>query len=163
MKGRNGIGQMKRMRGVFACILIFSLVFLFGCSGNETASGEATGERDLPTMEITEEMFVTQINDIYLNSEEYMNQNIKLQGYYLTVEYNGTIYSNVVRNGPGCCTNDDLAGFEFRWDGEMPEENDWIEVVGTLVWVEEGGEQFLCLNLSSLTVLEERGLERVTH
>ena len=146
-------------------LLCISLLFLASCGVEKGENKEPIGENGLPTVEVVEELFVTQINDIYINTDDYMNKNIKLQGFYLISEYNGNYYDNVVRNGPGCCTTDSLAGFEFYWDGQLPEENDWIEVVGTLEWItdEDDGVEYLRLNLSSLTVMEERGLETVTH
>ncbi|MBR0598285.1 hypothetical protein [Sinanaerobacter chloroacetimidivorans] len=153
-----------KSKGCQISLLILALlVLLFFTGCKEKEKEVVTAENGLPTMEISEEMFVTQINDIYVNTDDYMNKNIKLQGFYLISEYDGKYYNNVVRNGPGCCTTDSLAGFEFYWDGDLPEENDWIEVVGTLEWLEEDGIEYLCLNLSSLTVMEERGLETVTH
>ena len=38
----------------------------------------------------------------------------------------------VVRNSPGCCGNDGLAGLDIKWDGEYPAEKTWIQVVGKI-------------------------------
>ncbi len=49
------------------------------------------------------------------------------------------------------------------YDGELPKVNDWVEAVGTLETVKEGDYEYIALHLSSLTVLEERGAEYVSH
>ena len=65
-------------------------------------------------------------------------------------------------SAPGCCGDDGEAGFEVRWEGEYPEQNDWVEAVGILEAYEEEGYQYLRLALSSLTVLPTRGAEFVS-
>jgi putative membrane protein len=54
-----------------------------------------------------------------------------------------------------------MCGFEFTWDGEMPSDNDWIEVVGTLNKYDLDGQTYLTLKASSVTVKTERGAESV--
>ena len=54
-----------------------------------------------------------------------------------------------------------MCGFEFTWDGSMPENNDWIEVVGSLRSYEDDGWTYLTLDAKFVTVMEERGAETV--
>ena len=115
-------------------------------------------------VEIREKMFIAQTNDIYLNAEDYLGKTIRYEGIF-DVDFwaeMGTTYYYVIRYGPGCCGDDGDAGFEVRWEGAYPEQNDWVEAVGVLEAYEEDGYQYLRLALSSLTVLPTRGAEFVS-
>lgn len=115
-------------------------------------------------IEIPEKFFITQINEIYVNQKDYLGKTIKYEGIFDTYywEEMDQTYHYVIRYGPGCCGNDANAGFEVAWDGEYPEQNDWVEAVGVLEAYEEDGTEYLRLKLSSLNILPERGLETVT-
>ncbi|MHB9292238.1 hypothetical protein Holit_01333 [Hollandina sp. SP2] len=118
-------------------------------------------------LEIKEKMFIAQTNDVYLNPEDYLGKTIKLEGLFQTQSYSSTEppYYFVIRYGPGCCGNDGNAGFEVMWeqaDAIYPTENDWVEAIGVLGSYEEDGYPYICINLSSLKVLETRGQEFVT-
>jgi len=127
----------------------------------ETTSPVNNGTGDV--VEITENLFIAQTNDIYINTEDYLGKTIKYEGifdFYYWEESDSTYYY-VIRYGPGCCGYDGTAGFEVLWDGEYPEQNDWVEAVGVLETYDENGSQYLRLRLTSLTVLDERGAEYV--
>jgi Predicted membrane protein len=114
-------------------------------------------------VEIREKMFIAQTNDIYFNAEDYIGKTIKYEGIFDIYEVPeiGGVYYAVIRYGPGCCGVDANAGFEVKWDGEYPNRNDWVEVVGVLEEYEENGYKYLRLVLNSLTVLPMRGAEYV--
>ncbi|MDR0382389.1 MAG: hypothetical protein LBH50_00195 [Spirochaetaceae bacterium] len=133
----------------------------------DTIKASKTEAADKPLIEIKEKMFITQLNDIYLNAEEYIGRRIKLEGLFKTDYYTGSIepYCFVLRYGPGCCVGDGTAALEVRWPNDggtlYPVEDDWVEAVGVLDYYEEDGYPYLYVSLSSLTVLDERGAERV--
>jgi uncharacterized membrane protein YcgQ (UPF0703/DUF1980 family) len=118
-------------------------------------------------VEIKEKLFIAQINDVYLNPEDYFGKTIKYEGMFTQYawEENNMTYYLVYRQSPGCCGADGQAGFEVIWaegsEQPYPSENDWCEVVGTLESYEELGEMYLHIVLDSLTVKSERGLEFV--
>ncbi|MCL1815162.1 MAG: metal ABC transporter permease [Treponema sp.] len=127
------------------------------------------------TIEITEKMFIAQVNDIYLNPEDYLGKIIKLEGIFKTIGYaemNRDFYF-VLRSGPGCCGNDGAVGFEVSWpittglnspqteDRRYPKPNEWVAAEGSLAYYEEGGHSYLYLALSSLEVKHQRGAEFV--
>ncbi|GMO34290.1 MAG: hypothetical protein Ta2F_10380 [Termitinemataceae bacterium] len=120
-------------------------------------------------VEIKEKMFLAQVNDVYLNSEDYLGKTIKLEGLFKLEKYgeNEDPYCFVLRYGPGCCGSDGNAGFEVAWDKQnaadrtMPKEDDWVEAVGILRSEENDDASFLYLALLELNVLEKRGQEYV--
>jgi uncharacterized membrane protein YcgQ (UPF0703/DUF1980 family) len=142
-----------------------------GEGGVSTNSKSAAG-----VVEIKEKMFIAQTNDIYLNAEDYLGKTIKLQGLFKKEQYEGsdTAYCFVIRYGPGCCGNDGNAGFEVAWEPKVPLDerwtlkapypapDDWVEATGALKTYEEDGFPYLYIALTSLTVLDERGMEFVT-
>ncbi|MDO5294197.1 MAG: hypothetical protein Q4F05_15770 [bacterium] len=121
-------------------------------------------EADGDVIEINEKMYVTWVNEIYINPKSYLGKTIHIEGMYKPIknETNNDTYHYVYRNGPGCCGTDGMCGFEILYNGTMPVENDWIDVVGVLEEIVDDGETYLALNVSSLTVKTERGSENVT-
>jgi putative membrane protein len=132
-------------------------------SGTQAVAQDAASSSQ-GVIELTEKMYVTYINEIYTNYDDYIGRTIKLQGMFGSEYYdaNKTTYYYVYRVGPGCCGNDgSMCGFEFTWDGEMPQDNDWIQVVGTLNKYDLDGQTYLTLKASSVTKMAVRGAENV--
>lgn len=122
---------------------------------SETADGDVIA--------IKEDVFATMCDDIYLNTKGYLGKTIKIEGMAeetLDETYKETIYS-VYRTSSGCCGNDGWSGFEYVYEGEMPKDNDWIEVVGVLESYELDGQEYLRLRAESVTVKDQRGAEFV--
>ena len=118
-------------------------------------------------IEIKEKMFISQVNDVYLNAEDYLGKTIKLEGLFKVEQGYDKSYCFVLRYGPGCCGYDGNVGFEVAWDNEKkkpyPRENAWVEATGELKTYEEDGyNKFLYLDLISLNVLSKRGSETVS-
>jgi len=145
-----------------AVLITLTALFLVGCSG--TKKSEVSND----IIVIKEKMFISQVNDIYLNAEDYLGKTIKLQGIFKEEQpYEGDPYCFVLRYGPGCCGFDGNVGFEIKWDETraqpFPKEDAWIETIGVLKQYEEDGyDQYLYLDLISLNVLNKRGAEIVS-
>jgi uncharacterized membrane protein YcgQ (UPF0703/DUF1980 family) len=133
-----------------------------GSTGTRSAGGGAE------KIEIKEKLFIAQVNDVYLNPEDYFGKTIKLQGLFKLQQYEDKTYCFVIRYGPGCCGNDGNAGFEVAWDDSFtlqpryPQEDEWVEVAGVLKSYEEDGFPYLYISLMSLTLPDTRGAEFVT-
>ncbi len=115
-------------------------------------------------VEIREKMFIAQIEDIYYNIEDFKDKYIKVEGMYSVIEPEEGDMEKVhfvYRNAPGCCGNDGWAGFVLNYDGEYPNANDWIQVIGTPEIVKNGTYEDLYLNVISIEVMDERGAEFV--
>lgn len=151
---------------VFAslCVVLLvavGVVFALTKTGNDSKPLE-TGDSDKEIINITEKLYVSWINEIYTSTDQYLGRTIKIEGMFAKEVLPQKTYYYVYRVGPGCCGNDGaMCGFEFTSGGEYPQENDWIEVVGTLEVYEENGNKFLTLSNSKITVKQERGLEVV--
>lgn len=134
-----------------------------GNSSNTDIDIKVLPAPDVDVIEISEKLFIAQTNDIYINTEDYLGKTIRYEGIFQAYYYDATdtTYYSVIRYGPGCCGFDANAGFEVEWDGDYPEQNDWVQATGTLETYEEGGARYLRLKLSSLKVLPVRGAEYV--
>ncbi len=115
-------------------------------------------------LEIKEKLFITQINDIFYNFDDYKDKIIVIEGMYSEfTSLDGKSKSPVVfRFGPGCCNNDGWGGFLLKnYEGEKPKDKEWIKVIGTPLLVENGVYKDLFLEVISLEILSERGAETV--
>jgi zinc transport system permease protein len=114
-------------------------------------------------IEIKENFFMTQTNEIYANAPDYLGRTLKYEGIFSVYADpdSGKKYYAVIRYGPGCCGTDLNAGFEVVWDKEYPQANDWVEAVGALEEYDDNGIRALQLRLTSLKTLSVRGKELV--
>ena len=139
-----------------AIIVLAIFLFITGC----TRSG--TDENSV--IEIRERMFMTQIQDIYLNANDFLGRTIQLEGIFLGMIWDGASYNYVVRGfSDGCCGGN--VGFEVLWPqgrpNQFPENNSWVEAKGVLKLFQGDSSRNLYLELISLNVLETRGAEIV--
>lgn len=128
-------------------------------SGNSISIRKSTGtaQADYNNMiEITDNYFIESTNDVYVNLDEYEGKTIKMQGLIYTYEGAGdkTCYA-VVRNTPGCCGNDGLAGLDISYNKDYPEEGKWVEVVGVVTKEKSYGGYIPVLQIASMTETEE--------
>ena len=118
-------------------------------------------------VEIRERMFVTQINEIYMNAGDYLGRAIKLEGIFKILHNEGDAVFLVIRYAPdGCCGTRGFSGFEVKADANLarhfPADDSWVEATGVLKEYGIGFNKFLYLELFSLKALNTRGEEFVT-
>ena len=89
--------------------------------------------------------------------EDYVGKIVKLEGLIYSYEdKNGDILYAVVRNTPGCCGNDGLAGLDIRYDKDYPKKDTWVEVVGVVESETVNGSELPALKVSSM-IEKEKG------
>jgi uncharacterized membrane protein YcgQ (UPF0703/DUF1980 family) len=143
--------------GKIAIIVLAASLFITGCTRTETEEN--------PVIEIRERMFMTQIQDIHLNVDDFLGRTIKLEGIFIGMTWDGANYNYVVRGfSDGCCGGGNV-GFEVMWPQGRPElypeNNSWVEAEGVLKLFQGDSFRNLYLELVSLNVLETRGAEVV--
>lgn len=142
------------MKKIISILIILMSIYLVGCN-------DSTETR----IDITEEMYLNWVNEIYTNSDEYIGKTVKIEGMYSSYfsESENITYNIVYRIGPGCCGNDgDMCGFEFEYEGKsLPKEKDWIEVEGTLDYYNVNGYEYLTIKNANVNIKDERGEESV--
>lgn len=115
---------------------------------------------------ISEQFFASRINDIILNDfSSYLGRTIRYEGMFWSVywEWTGQYYHYVIRYAYGCCGDHySSVGFELFLDGiAPPPDGTWVEVIGILERSDGDGISHVRLRLTSLILMEERGLEFV--
>ena len=68
----------------------------------------------------------------------------------------------VVRNTPGCCGNDGLAGLDIRYDDKYPPRNTWVEIIGVIQKEEVDGNSIPAIKITKMTE-KEKGIDFVTN
>lgn len=114
-------------------------------------------------LEITDNYFIAETNDIYLNLEEYVGTTIKIEGLiYPYIDTSENKCYSVIRQTPGCCGSDGMAGLDIEYDGEYPESNTWVEIIGVITKnkVKEG--EFPLIKVSTMKI-KEKGVTFVTN
>ncbi|MCL2579990.1 MAG: membrane lipoprotein lipid attachment site-containing protein [Oscillospiraceae bacterium] len=151
-------------------LIVFGLVLavlLAGCSPGNTGADPMVGaEPDDGVITLNDRVFIAQVNDIFTNLEDYLGRTVRYEGRFKTgvMPLTGQDFYYVVRYGPGCCGPEDgMVGFEVAWPNgwpegqELPQPDDWIEVVGVFELYDEWGFDQLRVTLTSFTILEEEG------
>ena len=87
---------------------------------------------DKPDIVVGDKHYATQINDWYMNFQDYEGKTVSIEGYYMN--FGG--YTLVGRMGPSCpyCTGG-YVNFEFKTDldlSKLKSEESWIRVKGIL-------------------------------
>jgi uncharacterized membrane protein YcgQ (UPF0703/DUF1980 family) len=178
------------MKKYFALILV-CLLLVTGCgggdgSGNEDGIGNGSGSestavdagfQDYNTVPvsntdpsgdvvvISEKLFIAQCNDIYLNPDDYTGKTVRIEGIYDEyIDEEGNTTRGVIRNGPGCCGNDGVAGFGFLCkDIPACKQNDWVSVEGVITpYTYDDGYETVVIDDASISVKAERGAEFVS-
>ena len=81
---------------------------------------------------VGDRLYMTQINDWYINFQNYAGKTVEIEGYFLNMGK----YTFVGRNGPVCpyCTGG-YVDFEFQTDQDLfgfTSQETWIAVTGIL-------------------------------
>lgn len=162
------------MKKIISILLCLSFVLCFA-SCKKQSEPEPVAKADIVFQEAT---YVTLINDVYNNPDNYLGKVIQIDGMFTyedMTEQGGKVYYYVYRQGPGCCGNDgSMCGFEFTTaDGKYPDytpkEGDdfaahpWIKVTGTLSSYMEGDTgPYYTLSNATYELMTTRGKEVVS-
>lgn len=136
----------------------------------KTSNGEA--------FVVEESKFIEQLENIFYYLESYQDRNVVVEGifghpmsHHEEEEAGDEICEEthdpmVYRNSPGCCGHeghDGFTGFVLKYEGEYPEEGEWVRVTGKpdVISAPHGGF-ILCLYVETIEALDTRGLEFVT-
>ena len=164
---------MKKLKKVILIVVLIAIVAIGimimintnSVSNTNITDTEETKIEAEKVIEIKENMFITLLNDVYINQKRYIGKTMKIEGFVTIDEFAGKTSYWVVRNTPGCCGNDGMAGIEFYYDDEdMPKENEWVQVVGTIELSKKmEGDEYPVLKATDLIIKEERGAEFVSN
>ena len=149
---------------VLLCIVLTALSFT-GCKKDSETDKKKVQEGKKDKVVVVEKFFHSQIMEIYTNEKPYLGKEIELEGM---LKKPGKGLYAVLRNGPGCCGNDSVLGFEIKTkDKKMlkilksGKKDAWIKASGILKKYKEDGKELLYLELKEAKILKTRGKETV--
>lgn len=140
-------------------IILLTALILTGCRPSDSTGPYEQTDGDM--LVIGDRFFITQIMDLFINSDQHLGRTIQYEGAFTSIysQESGNYYHFVFRYTLGCCGSEPI-GLEVLLNGFEPLPDDtWVEVTGILVW----HDGFLTLQATSLIEMEERGLERVSN
>ena len=108
---------------------------------------------------ISDGIFLALVNDIYVNKAEYVGKKVRISGQNVRFEDKDTgevIYA-ILREGPGCCYNDSVIGFEYITDGKYPEKDKWYEMIGEVIIDKYKTGKVVKLKLIEIKEIEPKG------
>lgn len=123
---------------------------------NETSTNNNTTNSE-DTVTLGENLFMTQLNDIYLNYSDYEGKTIELIGFTFNDWYSESL---VVGREYYCCGTDAyIIGFECGFDDtskEIEYEDDvWVRVVGTIILKETDEGTYPTILINTIEETEE--------
>lgn len=118
---------------------------------------------------VGDKLYMTQINDWYMNFSDYGGKSVVIEGYYMIFDDK---YTFVGRKGPTCpyCTGG-YVNFEFKSDQDLSKlvsESSWIRVTGILrqgtMYPGSGqpGQDFYYIEAMSVEELPEAGIDTIS-
>ncbi len=132
-------------------ILILILLFTIGCESKTDIEIPTTGTGNPYIIE--DKVFINYTSDMYFNPEDYEGMEIQIEGIiYVDYYFNEAGDFYIIRNTPGCCGNDGLAGLEIYYENGYPEENTWVTGKG---YYQQDDDGHWILKLYSLEETEE--------
>ena len=108
---------------------------------------------------ISDGIFLALVNDIYVNKDEYVGKKVRISGQNVRFEDKDTgevIYA-ILREGPGCCYNDSVIGFEYITDAKYPEKDKWYEMIGEVIIDKYKTGKVVKLKLIEIKEIEPKG------
>lgn len=178
---KEAMGMKKIKKGIWVVILIILLgigIYVISRSANvakvpennntntasrveapEQKSGSSV-KKNAAKLVIGDDYFITQLNDIYYNMDDYIGREIEIEGFPLSYEE----YKFIGRYGPGCCSNDGYAYIEYEYNKELQltDEKDWIRVIGIIKKGKYEGEDYIYIDAASVEKMEVRGIDTVS-
>lgn len=107
-------------------------------------------------LEINDNYFIININEVYLNYKDYEGKSVSYEGFiYYDQKYNAMIVSRYYY----CCGDDSyITGMECKYDGEKPQENQWVKVTGTIMINSETPSNiYPYVKVDTLEILDKEG------
>jgi len=139
-------------------LALFLALLLTACGG------DGSGVSSEGIVEIPERFFVTQMESLRINADDYVGRTLRYEGLFMTSfwDLTGEDAYLIYRYVWDCCGNDGQAGFIIDLgDIEPFPDNAWVEVTGVLEWFEVDEFRFLRVAAISIREMEERGTEVV--
>lgn len=107
-------------------------------------------------MSVTDEYFISMVDDLYINVDDFVGQRVRLQGFALRMEGFSQDELVVSRLIMSCCVADASAvGLMIKGpEAEAFKDDDWLEATGTVDVIEYGGDRIPVLLIDSVKTID---------
>ena len=143
----------KVFMGLLLVCIIVAIIFILSKTNTNASKSiqESAVSEEAVDVVITDNYFIQATNDVYLNVDSYVGKSIRIEGLiYEYKDLNDDTHVAVIRNSPGCCGNDGLAGLDIAY-ADYPNSGTWVEVIGTIKKVKIDGQIVPIIDVTSLT------------
>ena len=128
-----------------------------GIKPKDEAFNSSSGEYDIDLTQLSSSMVYAQVNDMFVNPEQYVGKTVKANGtfdYFKDDKTGNEYFSVVIKDATACCAQ----GLEFVLDGDYtypkdyPAQNAEITVTGKFNYYNEGENRYAQLTNAKMDV-----------
>lgn len=114
---------------------------------------------------IQDDTFVTQMEDIFINLDDYIGKTVIFEGFVTPIDEEKTQYgiTRFYEQDHEDHSHTLLVGLVCSYDGTWPAQDTWVEVTVTIEKIESEDGLTPIGMIQELIVKEERGLDTVTN
>ena len=111
---------------------------------------------------IKDESFITQLDDIFINLDDYIGKTLKIQGIVKVIDDSNFSIIRLYDMAHDDHTHEVFVGIDANYSGHIPPEDTWVEASGVIdkQFKDEKEEPILKLQIISTI---EPGQEKVTY
>ncbi len=111
---------------------------------------------------IKDETFITQLDDIFINLDEYIGKTLKIQGIVKVIDDSNFSITRLYDMDHGDHTDEVFVGIDANYSGNIPSHDTWVEASGVIDKQLKNGEEKPVLKIQTISKIEA-GLEKVTN
>jgi len=111
---------------------------------------------------IKDESFITQLDDIFINLDEYLGKTLKIQGIVKIIDNSTFSIIRLYDMTHDDHTHEVFVGIDANYSGNLPAEDTWIEASGVIDKQLKNGEEEPVLKIKTFSKIEE-GQRKVTY
>ena len=143
---------------IITLLIVGITIFIFFSLNNTLSQPDVETPTKTSILTLKDNMFVTTLNDIYINYQDYEGKTLSYEGFmFWEDDY------RVVAREYYCCGYDPyVVGLECYSEEEFPAKDEWVKVEGVIkVNYDTPSYPSPYLDVTSIEVLETRGEEVV--
>lgn len=111
---------------------------------------------------IKDESFITQLDDIFINLDEYLGKTLKIQGIVKIIDKSSFSIIRLYDMPHDDHTHEVFVGIDANYSGNIPPEDTWIEASGVIDRQFKDGKEEPVLKIQFISNIEP-GQEKVTY
>lgn len=111
---------------------------------------------------IKDESFITQLDDIFINLDDYIGKTLKIQGIVKVIDDSNFSIIRLYDMAHDDHTHEVFVGIDANYSGHIPPEDTWVEASGVIDKQFKDGKEEPILKIQIISTIEP-GQEKVTY